>query len=416
MALVLAVQHWRPYLLGTRFIVYTDQKSLKYLLQQRITSPDQQNWVAKLLGYNFDIQYKPGRENRVADALSRRADSGELLLSISSPVWLQGAQLIEEAQLDKEIQHLKQQCQLSPSKHPGYTLKQGVLHYQNWLVISRQSVFIPLLIKEFHMSPSGGHSGFYRTYRRLAAYLYWPGMTTTIKRFVRQRDVCQRCKASSVTPGGLLQQLPIREAIWANLSMGFIVVLPLSKGFNVIFVIVSPFPPSDKILVQKGNGCEEVIDMEKINMAWVPCNPLGQRPATLEYIELGSSSHRYFPFFDNPYKVDERRHQNSVVDIVYPTETGVIIQKFNWECHVSEGLAKRLIDAGELPRDQKDAFKKFVREKVNEGKRANREAIQQLIEAAEELSRTEVEVAAAFEKMRFYKFYPVAHVFSAKVV
>ncbi|KAD3068156.1 hypothetical protein E3N88_36036 [Mikania micrantha] len=184
----------------------------------------------------------------------------------------------------------------------------------------------------------------------------------------------------------------------------------------VVVVIVSPFPPSDKIIVQKGNGCEEVIDMEKINMAWVPCNPLGQRPATLEYIELGSSSHLYFPFFDNPYKVDERRHENSVVDIVYPTEAGVIIQKFNWECHVSEGLAKRLIDAGELPRDHKDAFKKFVREKVNEGKRANREAIQQLIEAAEELSRTEEEVAAAFEKMRFYKFYPVAVVYSAKVV
>ncbi|KAD3068154.1 hypothetical protein E3N88_36034 [Mikania micrantha] len=199
----------------------------------------------------------------------------------------------------------------------------------------------------------------------------------------------------------------------------------------VVVVIVSPFPPSDKIIVQKGNGCEEVIDMEKINMAWVPCNLLGQRgflpqisvisyvqrePATLEYIELGSRSHLYFPFFDNPYKVDERRHQNSFVDIVYPTEAGVINQKFNWECHVSEGLAKRLIDAGELPRDQKDAFKKFVREKVNEGKRANREAIQQLIEAAEELSRTEVEVAAAFEKMRFYKFYPVAVVYSAKVV
>lgn len=42
MALVLAVQHWRSYLLGTRFVVYTDQKSLKFLLQQRITTPDQQ--------------------------------------------------------------------------------------------------------------------------------------------------------------------------------------------------------------------------------------------------------------------------------------------------------------------------------------------------------------------------------------
>lgn len=38
MALVLAIQHWRPYLLGQKFIVYTDQKSLRHLLEQRITT------------------------------------------------------------------------------------------------------------------------------------------------------------------------------------------------------------------------------------------------------------------------------------------------------------------------------------------------------------------------------------------
>ncbi|MCI42520.1 RNA-directed DNA polymerase (Reverse transcriptase) [Trifolium medium] len=32
---------------------------------------EQQNWAAKLLGYNFEIVYKPGKENRGADALSK---------------------------------------------------------------------------------------------------------------------------------------------------------------------------------------------------------------------------------------------------------------------------------------------------------------------------------------------------------
>ena len=57
MALALAVQHWRPYLLGSKFIVFTNQKSLGFLLQQRITSPDEHHWVVKLLGFNFDINY-----------------------------------------------------------------------------------------------------------------------------------------------------------------------------------------------------------------------------------------------------------------------------------------------------------------------------------------------------------------------
>lgn len=59
MALVLAIQHWRPYLLGQKFTVFTDQKSLRHL-EQRITTQNQQNWLAKLLGYEFDIVYKVG--------------------------------------------------------------------------------------------------------------------------------------------------------------------------------------------------------------------------------------------------------------------------------------------------------------------------------------------------------------------
>ncbi|XP_052732413.1 uncharacterized protein LOC128196214 [Vigna angularis] len=43
-------------------------KSLKQLLQQRITMGSQQNWMAKLLGYNFEIVYKLGCENKGDDA------------------------------------------------------------------------------------------------------------------------------------------------------------------------------------------------------------------------------------------------------------------------------------------------------------------------------------------------------------
>lgn len=86
MALVLCIQHWRHYLLGREFVVYTDHKSLKHFLQQRISSPDQQCWLAKLLGYQFEVRYKPGTENRAADALSRCYDEGEFNTIISYPM------------------------------------------------------------------------------------------------------------------------------------------------------------------------------------------------------------------------------------------------------------------------------------------------------------------------------------------
>lgn len=88
MAVALAIQHWRTYLLGRKFKVYSDQKSLRQLMQQRVTKGSQQNWLAKLLGYNFDIMYKPGVENKGVDALSRIMGEVELRAMSYQPIWL----------------------------------------------------------------------------------------------------------------------------------------------------------------------------------------------------------------------------------------------------------------------------------------------------------------------------------------
>jgi hypothetical protein len=58
------------------------------LLEQRITTPEQQKWVAKLLGYNYEITYRPGRENAAADALSRKQGSPVLHHLLVSQVTL----------------------------------------------------------------------------------------------------------------------------------------------------------------------------------------------------------------------------------------------------------------------------------------------------------------------------------------
>ncbi|VFQ91342.1 unnamed protein product [Cuscuta campestris] len=85
-AIVEAVQKWRQYLLGREFLIRTDQRSLKELLQQVVQTPDQQYYVRKLLGFRFRIEYKTGASNKVADALSRREESlvGTPLMAFTS--------------------------------------------------------------------------------------------------------------------------------------------------------------------------------------------------------------------------------------------------------------------------------------------------------------------------------------------
>ena len=53
--------------MGRPFIIKTDQKSFKHVLEQKITTPFQQLWLSKFMGFNYIIQYKSGAENVVAD-------------------------------------------------------------------------------------------------------------------------------------------------------------------------------------------------------------------------------------------------------------------------------------------------------------------------------------------------------------
>ncbi|XP_014511566.1 uncharacterized protein LOC106770264 [Vigna radiata var. radiata] len=59
-AITSAVKKWRQYLLGHRFIILTDHRSLKELMSQVIQTPEQQVYLSKLLGYDYAIQYKAG--------------------------------------------------------------------------------------------------------------------------------------------------------------------------------------------------------------------------------------------------------------------------------------------------------------------------------------------------------------------
>lgn len=120
MAVCLAVQKWRSYLLGRHFVIRTDQQSIKFITQQREIGLEYQKWVRKLMGYDFEVQFKPGVANRVADALSRK-QAGEVLLGalVCRPV-LDWSKLRQEIAADSWLQLVKTELTQGSTTHKGY--------------------------------------------------------------------------------------------------------------------------------------------------------------------------------------------------------------------------------------------------------------------------------------------------------
>ena len=84
-AVVFTLKILSPYLYGVEFEVYSDHKSLKYIFTQRDLNMRQRRWMEFLEDYDFTLHYYPGKENVVADALSRKSQGA--LPSIASQEW-----------------------------------------------------------------------------------------------------------------------------------------------------------------------------------------------------------------------------------------------------------------------------------------------------------------------------------------
>ncbi|KAJ3704209.1 hypothetical protein LUZ61_007914 [Rhynchospora tenuis] len=241
-ALLTAVQKWRHYLSGLPFIIRTDQISLKYLLEQRLTHAIQQKGLCKLLGLDYKVEYKKGKLNKVADALSRvekpvEEDIGELnAVSELVPEWVKEITLSYEG--DEWVNGIKEKLQKGELDVEKYTMHQGVIRYKNRICVGKNQQWREKLIREVHDSNLGGHSGVLGTYQRCKKMFYWPGLKASIHEHVRSCEVCQLNKGEHIATPGLLQPLPIPEQAWTSISMDFISGLPKSEGKEVIFVIV----------------------------------------------------------------------------------------------------------------------------------------------------------------------------------
>ncbi|KAL4037970.1 hypothetical protein IC575_001573 [Cucumis melo] len=134
MAVVMAVQKWRHYVLGRKFLVISDQKALKFLMEQREVQLQFQRWLIKLLGYDFEIVYQPGPQNRAADALSRLKHPAELN-AVSSHGLVDIETVVAEVEKDEELQGIIKALKENPVEKTNYQWVSGNLLYKGRLVL-----------------------------------------------------------------------------------------------------------------------------------------------------------------------------------------------------------------------------------------------------------------------------------------
>ncbi|GFV28896.1 retrovirus-related Pol polyprotein from transposon 17.6 [Trichonephila clavipes] len=196
-AIYTALNFFRPFLLGRKFKVFTDHKSLAGFLSNKNPSSKILRWKLALEEFNYDIHYIRGSLNSVADHLSRcisnitiaLPDSKDLIkMQHEDPVLSPIIQKIDQNDVSPQVSNYFINgegllCHLS--KRPSRSPRSNT---------TRKQVCIPHCLKarilESVHSEYGGHLKFFKTYHRLSENFFWQNMYKDTKNFVRSCTVC----------------------------------------------------------------------------------------------------------------------------------------------------------------------------------------------------------------------------------
>ncbi|CAM8982156.1 unnamed protein product [Rhodiola kirilowii] len=280
LAVVFALEKFRPYLLGAKVIVYSDHAAIRYLMKKKEAKPRLIRWILLLQEFDVEIRDKKGIENTVADHLSRivkEEEEGHItesfpdehLYAISTKVpwyapianYLVGGTFppsFTKAQCMKLKHDAKQYLWDDP-----YLWKIGVDQILRRCIPNNE---IASVINFCHGFACGGHFGPRKTARKiLDSGFFWPSIFKDANEKCKKCDKCQR--VGNVSARNEMPQVPIFvNDVFDVWGLDFMGPFPVSCGYTYILVVVDYV---SKWVEAKATRCDDaktVIEFLRTNL------------------------------------------------------------------------------------------------------------------------------------------------------
>ncbi|GJY30770.1 putative reverse transcriptase domain-containing protein, partial [Tanacetum coccineum] len=213
-AVVFALRIWRHYLYGTKCVLYTDHKSLQYILDQKELNMRQRRWIELLSDYDCEIRYHPGKANVVADALSQK--EGEKPLRVRALVMTVHTDLpqrILHAQTEEMKKENVEEEKLGRLIKPIFKIRSnGIRYFDKRVWLPLYGGLRELIMHESYKSKYSIHPGSDKIYQDLKKLYWWPNMKAEMATYVSKCLTCAKDFQEPqvvMTRSGLLHGVPV---------------------------------------------------------------------------------------------------------------------------------------------------------------------------------------------------------------
>lgn len=238
LAVVFCVNKFLEYVEGTQFTVGTDHSALTWLFKQKDVSGRLARWILSLQQHDMIIKHVRGKNNVVADAISRIPSISLLdICKPSSDDWY--IRLLEKVKNGRE-------------KSNRYKIHEDELYLK---ISAKRNRFTNLvwklvvpegdrlkILEECHDDPKSAHLGVHKTVNRVSDRYYWPGLAQDVKSYVKNCQICKMSKTGNSKPYGLFGKYRRVDYPWQMLAADILGPFPRSKGgFTHLLVVCDWF-------------------------------------------------------------------------------------------------------------------------------------------------------------------------------